>query len=312
MLDIIKPIEKEFSAVRENLSTALHSSYSQLGEVTRYLVTPHGKMLRPALTLLMAKHYGKITERTIAVASMIEMVHYATLVHDDVIDEAYTRQRGLTLGALLRSRSAVLVGDYIFSKGLSQASKAGAYQELDVVIAAIESLVEGELLQAQNVEHYNPAIESYYEVARLKTAALLSAAAMGGALSVGASDTEIQKAKKFGEILGILFQIQDDVLDYLPKELTGKEPYNDIKERKMTLPLLLAIQEGGSSIIKHIRVGNIEKVANFVEKHEGIRRTEEHIERLTKEALAMVEDMQPSDAQKALYRAVEFAGARKY
>ncbi len=313
MLDIIKPIEAELQSVHSAVAEALASQYPMLSDVASYLAAPGGKMLRPTLTLLFARHYGEPSPRTVEVATMVELVHYATLVHDDIIDEAYTRRGELTLGALLRSRSAVLVGDYIFSKGLACATRAGAYEELDIVIKAIEELVEGELLQAQIKEQMDTSVSGYLQVARLKTASLLSAAARCGVVSVGAGEQAAQRAREFAEKVGLVFQIQDDVMDYLPQKLTGKEPYNDIKERKMTLPLLLAIEAGGGrGVIKDLKRGNIERVVAFVQEHDGVGRTKAYAEELMADARAIIEELDDSAAKESLLRAVAFAGARLF
>lgn len=297
--DIIIPVEKEFSEVKELLKGGLRSEYVEVDKVAKYLVSMRGKMMRPLLTLLSAKLTGEITKKSINVAATIEYVHSATLVHDDIIDEAYTRQNQLSLSTVLRSHSAVLFGDYMFTKGLALISKAKGYRELDLVIEAIEALVEGELLQSKGVKSLNVTEDRYMEVARLKTASLIATAAEVGATSSGADSNAEKKMRTFGELVGVAFQIQDDILDYCPKSKSGKTPYNDIKERKITLPLIYAMQSGGTSILKDLRAGKAQKVADFVTTHKGVEKAQEKISEITNEAIAIIESFETEDSERS-------------
>ncbi len=313
--DIIHPIEAEFGEVKELLKVGLRSNYTELGKVARHLISMRGKMMRPALTLLSAKLCGEINEKTINVAATIEYVHSATLVHDDIIDEAYTRQNQLSLATVLRSHSAVLVGDYMFTKGLALISKVGGYRELDLVIEAIEALVEGELLQSKGVQSLSVSEQGYMEVARLKTASLIATAAEVGATSVGAPlDSEL-KMRSFGEAVGVAFQIQDDILDYSASSQSGKTPFNDIKERKITLPLIYAMERGGGGILRDLRAGKVAKVATFVKKYEGAERAKEEISRVINAAVKIIDSYQNlnderREAAESLKTLALFAGER--
>lgn len=308
---IIAPVADEFCRVKESLREVIISHYPTLGDISRTLLAQRGKMMRPMLTLLAAKlHGGVATPKSESVAMMIELIHNATLIHDDVIDEAYTRHGELTVGALLRSRSAVLAGDYLFSRGLSLASQTGAYEELNIAIAAIEALVEGELRQADNARKMVVDRDAYFEVIRLKTASLISAAAQIGAVSVGATPAEQELMREFGHKVGIAFQIQDDILDYT-SEKTGKPRYNDIVERKITLPLLCAIERGGTSVLGDIRKGKVERVAEFVEKNGGIEAAIDQNRNIIGEAKAMLDHYEQNEVVASLRMMADFAGIRE-
>lgn len=308
---ITAPIEAEFARVKESLREVIVSDYPTLGDISRTLLAQRGKMMRPMLTLLTAKLLGgQSTTKSEAVAIMIELIHNATLIHDDVIDEAYTRHGELTTGALLRSRSAVLAGDYLFSRGLAIASSTKAYEELDIAIRAIEALVEGELRQAKNAQKMVVDLDEYFEVIRLKTASLIVAAAECGAVSVGAGAADRAVMVDFAHKVGIAFQIQDDTLDYT-SDSTGKPRYNDIVERKITLPLLLAIERGGASVIKDLRRGEIARVAQFVATHQGVELASEQSTKFIDQAIAALDKFEPSEVKQSLISLAEFAAVRK-
>ncbi len=309
--DIVRPVEAEFGEVKELLKGALSSRYRELGEVASHLLSSRGKLLRPLLTLLSARLCAQsVTHKTINMAATVELVHSATLTHDDVIDEAYTRHDQLTLSALVRSRSAVLIGDFMFSRGLSLASKVKAYDELDIVIGAIEALVEGELRQSRNARRLKVTQQEYFEVVDLKTSSLISAAAEVGVVSVGGSEEQRADMRDFALAVGCAFQIQDDILDYLPKSKSGKTPYNDIKERKITLPLIMAIQSGGDGVLGDLRAGRVQRVADFVEKYDGVRGAEELMEGIVDRAIEKMMEYPQSDVRDALISVAKFAANR--
>ncbi len=312
--DIIQPIEQEFEKVKEVLKTGLKSDYTELQGITSNLIKMRGKMLRPALSLLSAKLCGEIGERSIAVAATIEYIHSATLVHDDVIDEAYTRHNQLTLSTVLRSHSAVLVGDYMFSKGLTLTSQVKAYEELDITIRAIEALVEGELLQSKGVQTLKVDMAQYMEVAKLKTGSLISAAAQVGAVSVGANEEDRKIMANFGEAVGLAFQIQDDIIDYRPTKNSNKTPYNDVKERKITLPLICAMERGGTQILKDLRAGKTQKVIDFVNKNNGSEGAEKIMNEIIDNAINQLDKIKTShpEVKESLKMVAYFAGARPF
>ncbi len=308
--EIATPVAEEFAQVKAILKEQISSQHRVLGEIAEHLLQLRGKMMRPLLTLLTAKLHSTPTTRTCSVAATFELIHNATLIHDDVIDEAYTRHNELTLGALLRSRSAVLVGDYLFSKGLTIASKAEAYAEIDIAVGAIEALVEGELRQSRNVRTLDVDRSEYFEVINLKTSSLIAAAAKSGAVSVGASEEQQQLMFSLGQSIGSAFQIQDDILDYVGDEKTGKKLYNDIKERKITLPLIMAMEVGGMSVIKDLRAGRTERVARFVEEHRGIDLAREECDRIIDRGISLLDSYVDCEAKASLVSIAHFAAKR--
>ena len=269
----------ELDETKRRLAAALGSEYPFVGAAAEQLVSMGGKMMRPVLGLLCGKLYEEQTsERVYAAVVLFELLHTATLVHDDIIDEAYLRRGQATLGAMLRSRSAVLAGDFLFAKGLNQAAKAGAYRAIEAATEAIERVVDGELAQADHARKGDTTVEEYFRVARLKTASLLSGVACAAAAEAGADDLAPMEA--LGEALGLAYQIQDDILDY-EGTATGKTRYNDIRERKLTLPLLLALERGGErrKVWNDIRAGRVEAVVEYVQQHGGVEAARAEMER---------------------------------
>lgn len=308
--DIAAPVADDFSKTKEILKSQINSQHQILGSVAQHLLSFRGKLMRPLLCLLAAKLHSQPTEKSHSAAAAFELIHNATLIHDDVIDEAYTRHDELTLGALIRSRSAVLVGDYLFSKGLALASKAKAYHEIDIAINAIEALVEGELRQAKNAQTLKVDRREYFEVINLKTSSLIAASAMAGASSVGATAEEQQLMYSFGQAIGSAFQIQDDILDYASDANSGKKEFNDIKERKITLPLIMAMEVGGNSVIKDLRGGKIEKVAKFVSDNQGVNLAAKECQKIIDDSIKLLDTYPDSAVKESLIELAYFAAKR--
>ncbi|MEF9950929.1 MAG: polyprenyl synthetase family protein, partial [Mucinivorans sp.] len=270
--EISAPIEEELAELKIKLQAAIASPYHILGPISTSIIELRGKMMRPLLGLLVAKlHQGQVNEQVYATAVLFELLHHATLVHDDVIDEAYLRRGEATLGAMLRSRSAVLVGDFMFAKGLTAASTAGAFAQIEIATRAIERVVEGELAQSENQHRQSLLLQDYINVVELKTSSLLSGVAQASALAAKATQSQQEAMQILGNELGIAFQIQDDILDYIGSAATGKALYNDIRECKITLPLLLAVENGGhrASVLSWLRKGNVAKVVEYVKLNKG-------------------------------------------
>lgn len=265
-------IAVELAEAKARMRAALGSEHPFVGAVGERLVSLSGKMMRPVLGLLCGKLFEEQTsDKVYASVVLFELLHTATLVHDDVIDGAYLRRGEATLGAMLRSRSAVLAGDFLFAKGLNGAARAGAYKAIEAATEAIERVVDGELAQSDHARKGDTTVAEYYRVARLKTSALLSGVARAAAGEAGASADDLERMEALGAALGLAFQIQDDILDY-EGQGTGKTCYNDIRERKFTLPLLLAIERGGNraGVWSDMRKGQVEAVVGYVKKHEGV------------------------------------------
>jgi octaprenyl-diphosphate synthase len=246
------PIKDEMTKFDEIFKASMKSKVPLLNIITNYILRRKGKQMRPMFVFLSAKLNGTVTDGTYTAASLIELLHTATLVHDDVVDESYERRGFFSINALWKSKIAVLMGDYLLSKGLLLSVEHKAYDLLEIVSEAVREMSEGELLQIQRSRTMNITREQYFEIIRKKTATLLAACAAAGAKSSGADMEAVNRMKLFGEYVGIAFQIKDDLFDYQKKGLIGKPTGNDIKEKKLTLPLIFALENSTSGERKDI------------------------------------------------------------
>lgn len=317
---IKKPVEAEMKEFENHFSKAMDSNIPLLKHIVNYLYRQKGKQLRPVLVFLTAKLHGDITDRTYTAASMIELLHSATLIHDDVVDESYRRRGAFSINALWRSKIAVLVGDFLLSKGLLLSVKTKSYDLLEIMSEAVREMSEGELLQIEKSRKLNITEEIYFDIIRKKTATLISSCAANGACSVNASDEDVQKMKLFGEYLGIAFQIKDDLLDYSSSSVIGKPTGNDLKEKKLTLPVIYALRESNEKLSRQmlqiIRRNNknkrkISKVVDFVLDSGGIEYTKAKMEEYRKKAIDILNDYPSSPVRDSLSALVEYAVERK-
>jgi len=246
------PIKVEMSKFEDLFKASMKSKVPLLNIITKYILLRKGKQMRPMFVFLSAKLNGTVTDATYTAASLIELLHTATLIHDDVVDESYERRGFFSINALWRSKIAVLMGDYLLSKGLLLSVHHKAYDLLEIVSAAVQEMSEGELLQIQRSRTMNITQEQYFEIIRKKTATLISACAASGAKSVGCDAEVVNRMKLFGEYVGISFQLKDDLFDYQSKGIIGKPTGNDIKEKKLTLPLIFALEKSTQSEKRHI------------------------------------------------------------
>jgi octaprenyl-diphosphate synthase len=240
--EIRAPIETEMKRFSVYFNTIMKSKMPLLSIITNYILRRKGKQLRPMFVFLTAKLSGKINESSFTAAALIELLHTATLVHDDVVDESLERRGIFSINALWKSKVAVLLGDYMLAKGLLLSVKNKEYEILEIVSSAVKDMSEGELLQIQKSRKLNITEDEYFEIIRKKTAALIAACCASGTKSVTAEPEAISKMKEFGEYIGIAFQIRDDMFDYEKNGLLGKPTGNDIKEKKLTLPLIHALK----------------------------------------------------------------------
>jgi octaprenyl-diphosphate synthase len=229
---IKKPVEKDMAEFEAYFSKTMRSEIPLLKIILNYILRRKGKQMRPLLVFLSARLNGQICEATFVAATLIELLHTASLVHDDVVDDARERRGALSINALWNSKIAVLVGDYMLSMGLLISVEKSRYDMLEIVSEAVKSMSEGELLQLQKSRKLNIKEEDYYKIISKKTAAIIAACTACGARSVTGDSEIILAMKDFGENIGIAFQIRDDILDYEGNGLTGKAPGNDIKEKK--------------------------------------------------------------------------------
>jgi len=321
VLDRIKvPVEKEMAEFEAYFSKTMRSDIPLLNIILNYILRRKGKQMRPLLVFLTAKLNGDISESAFVAATFIELLHTASLVHDDVVDDANERRGALSINALWNSKIAVLVGDYMLSKGMLISVEKNRFDMLEIVSEAVKSMSEGELLQLQKSRKLNIKEEDYFKIILSKTAALLSACTACGARSVSDDLETIQIMKEFGENIGIAFQIRDDILDYEGTGLTGKTVGNDIKERKITLPLIHALEQSPSSKKKQIlgivknrkkTKSEIAEVISFVSDYGGIEYAELKMNQYRDKALAILDSYPESDVKESLKEFVHYTTSRK-
>jgi octaprenyl-diphosphate synthase len=246
------PIKNEMAKFEEIFKASMQSKVPLLNIIINYILRRKGKQMRPMFVFLSAKLNGDITEKTYIAASLIELLHTATLVHDDVVDESYERRGFFSINALWRSKIAVLIGDYLFSKGMLISVSNKTYDLFEIVSEAVREIIEGELLQIQRSRTMNITRSEYFDIIRKKTATLIASCTASGARSVGCDEETVSRMKQFGEYIGIAFQIKDDLFDYQEKGLIGKPTGNDIKEKKLTLPLIYALEASSTTERRHI------------------------------------------------------------
>mgnify|MGYP000154073923 FL=1 len=232
------PIEAELEAFKKLFDSSLSSSNALLDSVVSHIRQRNGKMMRPILTLLMAKLFGEINYSALHAALSLELLHTASLVHDDVVDESDKRRGQSSVNAIYNNKVSVLVGDYMLATSLKHSAMTGSIRIVDLVARLGQNLAEGEIIQLTNINASEFSEEVYYDVIRKKTAALFTASAEAGAVAVNSSDEMVQNARLFGEMIGIAFQIKDDIFDYYSSGEIGKPTGNDMSEGKLTLPAL--------------------------------------------------------------------------
>lgn len=298
---------------------AIHSDVKLLNLVASYILRNKGKQMRPLFVFLTAKMTGNITESTYTAASLIELMHTATLIHDDVVDESYERRGLFSMNAIWRSKLSVLMGDYFLARGLMLASRRKDHDLLDIVADAVNEMSEGELLQLQKSRKLNIDTASYYEVIRKKTATLIAACTASGAKSSGASQEEIDRVYQMGIDIGMAFQIKDDLFDYQPRGITGKPAGNDLKEKKFTLPLIYAMEQSSHaekrSVLKLIRNGSmssdkINQVVDFVKTHDGLTFAEKKMYEYKAKAEQVLHQFPDSPSRQSLLDLLTFTVER--
>jgi len=275
-LDRIKePIRAEMEAFEPKFREYMASNVALLDRITYYIYKRKGKQLRPMMVFLTAKMLGEVNESTYRGAALVELMHTATLVHDDVVDDSDRRRGFFSINALWKNKIAVLVGDYLLSRVLLLSVDNEEHQLLKIVSTAVREMSEGELLQIEKARKLDITEDIYFEIIRQKTASLLASCCGVGAASVNRSPDEVARAREFGELLGIAFQIKDDLFDYQNDGKTGKPSGIDIKEQKMTLPLIYALQKAGSS--------DKRKMMSIIKRHNRDRRKVRQVIKMVRE-----------------------------
>jgi len=317
--DIRRPVEVELEAFRQYFRSAMKNRVYLLDKVVQYLLRKKGKQLRPVLVLLTARACGGITESTHRAAALVELLHTATLVHDDVVDEADQRRGAFSINALWKNKVAVLLGDFLLSRGLLLALDHKEYALLHIVSDAVRRMSEGELLQIEKARKLDIDEETYFTIISDKTASLIAACTACGAQSAGANEEMQTAMRSFGEELGMAFQIRDDLFDFGVKDV-GKPLGIDLQEKKMTLPLIHALSQADEGEKKEImRVVrrkrksqmDVEKVRAFVGTHSGIEYATRTMMQHADNAMEIVLSLPESDARSALADLVRFTVTRE-
>ena len=315
------PIYEEMELFEKKFSNSMTSKVALLNRITHYIVNRKGKQMRPMFVFLVAKMIsdGRVNERTYRGAAVIELIHTATLVHDDVVDDSNRRRGFFSINALWKNKIAVLVGDYLLSKGLLLSIDHGDFDLLKIISVAVREMSEGELLQIEKARKLDITETVYYEIIRQKTATLIAACCSLGACAVNGSEEEVENMRKFGELIGMAFQIKDDLFDY-GEEKIGKPTGIDIKEQKMTLPLIHVLNNASPKdkawLINSIKKYNkdskrVKEVIAFVKANNGLDYATHKMKAFQEEALNIINHYPPSPYKESLELMVNYVIDRK-
>lgn len=312
---IRKPVETELKAFRELFESSLEHHNPLLQTALQHVLGRKGKMMRPILVLLSAKKCGAITQQVLHAAVSLEMLHTASLVHDDVVDESEKRRGQQSVNALFDNKTAVLVGDYMLSTSLKHASLSGNLRAVELISWLGQTLSDGELKQLANTQSEEISEEQYYEVIRKKTASLFAVSAQIGALLAGASEQQVERARLFGEYIGMCFQIRDDIFDYYAEQEVGKPTGNDMKEGKLTLPVIHAVLHSDTpswrELAYKVRSGmadskEIADLIAFTIKSGGIEYAQRCMEDIRQKALDLLHDEGVNEVNESLRLYLDF------
>ncbi|MCQ0110596.1 octaprenyl-diphosphate synthase [Zhouia amylolytica] len=318
---IKSPIREEMELFEKKFYDSMSSKVALLNRITHYIVNRKGKQMRPMFVFLVSKLVsgGKVNERTYRGASVIELIHTATLVHDDVVDDANLRRGFFSINALWKNKIAVLVGDYLLSKGLLLSIDNNDFDLLKIISVAVREMSEGELLQIEKARRLDITEEVYYQIIRQKTATLIAACCSLGACSVKPDSDDVERMRKFGELIGMAFQIKDDLFDYTDGPI-GKPTGIDIKEQKMTLPLIFTLNNCTKKekdwLINSVKNHNknkkrVKEVISFVKSNGGLEYAEKKMIEFKEEALSLLEQYEESNYKESLKLMVNYVIERK-
>ncbi|MCX7909624.1 MAG: polyprenyl synthetase family protein [Ignavibacteria bacterium] len=321
IIDQIKsPVSNELEKFDSYFRSVLKTNVGLLNTVIRYLFLRKGKRIRPLLIFLSAGLVGEINERTYVGATMVELLHTATLVHDDVVDEAKERRGLLSINAKWNNKIAVLLGDFLLAKGLLIAVDNKEFEFLQILSEAVRLMSEGELLQIQTSRENDATEERYFEIIHSKTASLISACCEIGCFSATDNFVARGKLREFGKLLGLAFQIRDDIFDYIGKSsIIGKPVGNDIRERKITLPLIYALRNVSEKDAKNIvslvktnkKKKDIKEIINFVIQNNGIISAQTRAKELVDKAKAILLDFPDNPYRQSLFKLADYIVERE-
>jgi octaprenyl-diphosphate synthase len=317
---IKQPIDYEMELFEQKFHLAMSSKVALLNRITHYIVNRKGKQMRPMFVFLVAKivNHGEVSERTYRGASVIELIHTASLVHDDVVDDSNRRRGFFSINALWKNKIAVLIGDYFLSKGMLVCIDNNDYDLLKIISVAVREIVEGELLQIDKARKLDITEDVYYDIIRQKTATLIAACCSLGAASVKPNTNDVEQMRKFGELIGMAFQIKDDLFDYGDEKI-GKPTGIDIKEQKMTLPLIYVLnnctQKEQNWLINSVKKHNknkarVKEVIAFVKEKGGLAYAVSKMEQFQLEALELLKKYPNSEYKEALVLMVNYVISR--
>jgi len=312
--EIQAPVKEEIKRFEAHFKASMKTSVPLLDKITYYIVQRKGKQVRPLFVFLSANLLGEITEKTHNAAALVELLHTATLVHDDVVDDSEMRRGFFSINALWKNKIAVLVGDFLLSSGLLLALDNNHFDLLKVLSVAVKEMSEGELLQIEKARKLDIDEDIYYTIIRQKTASLIAASTSAGAKSVTDDEEQVEKMRRFGETIGMAFQIKDDLFDYGDKAI-GKPTGIDIKEKKMTLPLIYALNNTDRKTKKHI-INSIKRdstnpkvvkeVIDFVKSSGGLDYATTQMNEYRDEALSILSTLPQNEANNSLQKLVDF------
>ena len=320
--EIKSSVSSEMEVFEHKFKDFMKSDVALLDKITHYIIKRKGKQMRPMFVFLIAKmlNDGKVEEKTYRAASLIELLHTATLVHDDVVDDSNERRGFFSVNAIWKNKIAVLVGDYLLSQGLLLSVDNNEFELLRILSTAVKAMSEGELLQIEKSRQLDITEEVYFDVIQKKTASLISACCGAGAASVTNDEDTINKLKKFGELVGLAFQIKDDIFDYGDSHKIGKPTGNDIREQKMTLPLIYVLNNGSKEIaqelINIVKNHNedkkyVKRAIQIVIESGGLEYAKKRMLELQEQAIALLTDFENNDAKEALLSLVEYTVLRE-
>lgn len=316
----LDPIQNEFKEFEKFFADQMKSRVGLVELIARYILRQKGKRIRPTLVLLSAKTLGNVNEHTYRGAVLVEMLHTATLVHDDVVDNSDTRRGFPSINAIWKNRIAVLMGDYLLARGLQIAVDNNEFEFLKVITNTVKRMSEGELLQIQKIRKLNNDEDTYLKIISDKTASLFSTCTTIGAMSITNDHEIINDFKNFGEYLGIAFQIKDDILDFEgTSSIMGKPTGNDLRDKKLTLPIIYALKEAEKNEVKNIKnlirgkLGSreIDSILEFVNKYRGISYANDRANEFASKAIDIISKYQDNESRRALIDLVNFILNRK-
>lgn len=318
--NIKSPIQQELKDFEPYFKKSLQSDVPLLATILNFLYRTKGKQLRPIFVFLSAKLHGETNEFSQLAACSVELLHTATLVHDDVVDESYERRGTFSINALWRNKLAVLVGDYILAKGLQLQLEHKKYNFLHLISRAVQDMAEGEILQMKKSRKLDITDETYFEIIRKKTASLIATSMAIGAASVTDNEDVVEKMYRIGQDVGIAFQIKDDIFDYQAKGIIGKPTGNDIKEKKITLPLLYVLNNSKSSerkrilgLIKHKNKNSavVKELIQMVTEKGGLEYAETKMNEFKEKAITGLMEFDDCEARQSLIELMEYITTRK-